>query len=112
MLCPYRHYSRNYLALCWLLSDMGIHHSGPTSLTCDNSSAIQIAYNDVFHERTKYIEIDCYFIRQHIAQDTITLRSISFFDQPVDVFTKCHPLDHFRNLVSKLKLASTQPTSV
>ena len=42
--------------LRWLLKDMGVTFSGPTILFCDNKSAIKIAHNDVFHERTKHIE--------------------------------------------------------
>lgn len=45
------------LLLRWLLKDMGVTFSGPTILFFDNKSAIQIAHNDVFHERTKDIEI-------------------------------------------------------
>ena len=40
-----------------LLSDMGVSQSSLTSLYCDNRSAVQIAHNTVFHERTKHIEI-------------------------------------------------------
>ncbi|KAJ9535148.1 hypothetical protein OSB04_un001773 [Centaurea solstitialis] len=49
--------------LRWLLSDMGAPQLSPTPLWCDNNSAIQIAHNDVFPERTKHIEIDCHFTR-------------------------------------------------
>ncbi|GMP38985.1 hypothetical protein CsSME_00010013 [Camellia sinensis var. sinensis] len=49
-----------------LLSDLGVPQSSPTSLYCDNRSTIQIAHNIVFHERTKHIEIDCHFVRQHL----------------------------------------------
>ena len=35
------------LALRWLLEDMGLTHSSPTVIHCDNRSTIQIAHNDV-----------------------------------------------------------------
>ena len=54
------------LWLRWLLADMSVPQSSATTLYCDNRSAIQIAHNDVFHERTKHIEIDCHFTRQYI----------------------------------------------
>ena len=43
--------------LHWLLQDLGVDCSTTTKLHCDNRSAIQIAHNDAFHERTKHIEI-------------------------------------------------------
>lgn len=55
---------------------MGVHNFGLTSLAYDNSGAIQITNNDVFYEHVKYIEIEFYFIRQHIAQGIITCRFI------------------------------------
>ncbi|KAJ4721194.1 Retrovirus-related Pol polyprotein from transposon TNT 1-94 [Melia azedarach] len=96
--------------IIWLLSDMGVPHSRPTPLACDNNSVVQIAHNDIFHERTKHIEVYCHFIRQHITQGTIVLRSISSLDQPVDLFTKSHHRGRFHDLVSKLKITSTQPS--
>ena len=59
--------------LRWLLQDLGVDCSTATKLYHDNRSAIQIAHNDVFHERTKHIEIDYHFIRHHLLQGTLTL---------------------------------------
>jgi hypothetical protein len=36
--------------IVWLLADMGVSLSYPTSMYCDNQSSIQIAHNSVFHE--------------------------------------------------------------
>lgn len=67
------HATAKIVWLRWLLSDLGITISSPTPLYCDNTSAIQITHNSVFHERTKHIEIDCHFIRQHLQLGTIDL---------------------------------------
>ena len=56
--------------LHWLIEDMGVSHSFATVLRCDNQSVVEIAHNYVFHERTKYIENDCHFARQHIVRGT------------------------------------------
>uniref|UniRef100_A0A2N9GS30 Reverse transcriptase Ty1/copia-type domain-containing protein n=1 Tax=Fagus sylvatica TaxID=28930 RepID=A0A2N9GS30_FAGSY len=81
--------------LRWLLQDLGIDCSTAVLIHCDNRSAIQIAHNDVFHERTKHIEIDCHFVRHHLLQDTLQLRSMSSQDQLADIFTKPMPPGHF-----------------
>ena len=95
--------------LRWLLKDLGIDFSIATKLHCDNRSAIQIAHNDVFHERTKHIEIYCHFIRHHLLQGIPTLQSISSQDQLADIFTKLLPPGTFRALTSKLKTVSLKP---
>uniref|UniRef100_A0A2N9EDP9 Integrase catalytic domain-containing protein n=1 Tax=Fagus sylvatica TaxID=28930 RepID=A0A2N9EDP9_FAGSY len=98
------------LWLRWLLADMGAPQT--TSIHCDNRSAIHIAHNDVFHERTKHIEIDCHFIRHHLQQSALYLLSVSSENQLADVFTKSHPPGRLRDLVSKLKMASSSPPCV
>uniref|UniRef100_A0A2N9IIQ3 CCHC-type domain-containing protein n=1 Tax=Fagus sylvatica TaxID=28930 RepID=A0A2N9IIQ3_FAGSY len=97
------------LALRWLLEDMGLTHSSPTIIHCDNRSAIQIAHNDVFHERTKHIEIDCHLVRHHLSAGILRLLPVSSSDQTADIFTKTFPPGRFHDLVSKLKMASVRP---
>ena len=95
--------------LRWLLKDLGVSTSSATPLYCDNQSAIQIAQNDVFHEQTKHIEIDCHFIRYHLVHGALKLISVSSKDQLADIFTKSHPKGHLRTLVDNLKLVSYLP---
>ena len=95
--------------LRWLLQDLGVDCSTVTKLYCDNRSAIQIAHNNVFHERIKHIEIDCHFIRHHLLQGTLTLQSIFSQDQLVDIFTKSLPPRTFRALASKLIMVYLKP---
>ena len=95
--------------LRWLLQDLGVDCSTVTKLHYDNRGAIQIAHNDVFHERTKHIEIDCHFIRHHLLQGTLTLQSVSSQDQLADIFTKPLLPGTFRALTSKLIMVSLKP---
>ncbi|TYK26219.1 putative mitochondrial protein [Cucumis melo var. makuwa] len=97
------------LWLRWLLADMGVPQQGPTLLYCDNRSAIQIAHNDVFHERTKHIENDCHFIRHHLLSNTLLLQPVFTTEQPADIFTKALPSTRFNQLRTKLKLTATLP---
>lgn len=53
--------------LIWLKSfiwELGFLHDDHISILCDNQTAIDIASNPVFYERTKSIEVDCHFIRE------------------------------------------------
>ena len=97
------------LWLRWLLKDLGVSTSSATSLYCDNQNAIHIAHNDVCHERTKHIEIDCHFIRYHLVHGALKLILVSSKDQLIDIFTKSYPNGRFRTWVDNLKLVSHPP---
>lgn len=55
--------------LLWIkrvLQDLGICLSKPMRLFCDNKAAIAIANNPVQHDRTKHVEVDRHFIKDHL----------------------------------------------
>lgn len=54
-----------------LLKTFGFDHKQPAFLYCDSKTALYIAANPVYHERTKHIEIDCHFICEKIQDGVI-----------------------------------------
>ena len=68
-----------------LLQELGIDPVKPVSLFCDNNSALQIATNPVFHERTKHIEVDCHFTRDKVMEGLLQLAFVPSQDQLADV---------------------------
>jgi hypothetical protein len=71
-----------------LLADIGIDAQNPMKIFCDNQAARHIASNPGFHERTKYIEVDCHFIREKVQAKEIETPYIKSEDQLADIFTK------------------------
>ncbi|XP_070049147.1 secreted RxLR effector protein 161-like [Nicotiana tomentosiformis] len=57
--------------LLGLFQELGIPIKLPVLEQCASKSAIQLASNPIFHERTKHIEIDCHFIRDKIKEGVV-----------------------------------------
>ena len=79
--------------LLWMkrtLSDYGCDFS-KIPLLCDNESTIKLANNPVQHFRTKHIDIQHHFLRDHEAKGDIAICHVRTDKQRADIFTK--PLD-------------------
>jgi hypothetical protein len=61
---------------------------------CDNTSAISVAKNPVFHKRMRRLERRHHFLRDHVEKGDIEMKYIDTERQLADIFTK--PLDASR----------------
>nr|GEV59605.1 cysteine-rich RLK (receptor-like protein kinase) 8 [Tanacetum cinerariifolium] len=84
--------------------EIGFPQSKPMKMWCDNQSAIYIATNQVFHKRTKHIEVDCHFTREKLEDGTITTPHIRTKSQLADVLTKALPKTRINSICNKLDM--------
>ncbi|XP_060673329.1 uncharacterized mitochondrial protein AtMg00240-like [Ziziphus jujuba] len=94
-----------------LLAELDFSETTPTPLHANNTSAIQITANLVYHERTKHIEVDCHSIREAFEAHVSALPHISTALQIVDIFTNALTRHRHCFLSSKLILID-QPASI
>ena len=86
------------------MRDFGVNFER-VPLMCDNTSAISVAKNPVFHKKMRHVERRHHFLRDHVEKGDIEMRYIDTERQLADIFTK--PLDssRFADLRGKLVFA-------
>ena len=101
----YRALASTTCELTWLkklLLDLQVPHPQPMLLYCDNQATLHIAQNQVFHEYTKHIEIDCHIVHEKLLSQLISTAHVPSKHQLADIFTKALGREHFQNLLRKL----------
>ncbi|KAG8490001.1 hypothetical protein CXB51_016020 [Gossypium anomalum] len=74
---------------------------------CDSQSAIHLAKNQVYHARTKHIDVRFHFVREIIDEGKICLQKIKTADNPADMMTKvvtATKFEHCLNLINILQV--------
>lgn len=94
----------------WLrkvLNELKFSQKEATEIHVDNKSAIALARNPVFHDRSKHIDTRYHYIRECVANKEVQLKYVKTFDQVADIFTK--PLKHetFQRLRSMLGMTKS-----
>lgn len=74
----------------------------------DNRSALDLAKNHVFHERSKHIDIRYHFIRECVENGEIIVRHVSTDLQRADALTKPLPIARFERMRSMLGVKDLQ----
>ncbi|GAU11490.1 hypothetical protein TSUD_344800 [Trifolium subterraneum] len=88
--------------ILYLLKDLQVTCTKLPVIYCDNQSALHIAANPVFHERTKHLEIDCHIVRERLQAGVLKLLPVLSQNQLADFFTKSLLPQPFHALMSKL----------
>lgn len=92
------------LRMRWLLSILQATQHGLRPLFCDNRTARHISNNRIFHERTKNVKMDYYFVRKRVESKEIKPCTIDMKAQVVDLFTKALRKDSLSSLANKLDI--------
>eukprot|EP00253_Pinus_taeda_P032482 PITA_32482 len=74
-----------------MLRSLSQEQAKETVIFCDNSSAIALLKNSVFHKRTKHIDTRFHYIRELVSNGEIVLEHCRTQEQVADILTK--PLD-------------------
>ena len=78
-----------------LFSELCLHQS-VTTIYCDSQSAIHLTKDQMYHERTKHIDVKFHFIRDIIVEGKVLVQKIHTKDNPADMFTKPLPIYKFK----------------
>lgn len=62
----------------------------------NSQSAIHLTKIQIYHERTKYIDVRYHFIREIISQCQIVVMKIGMTDNPADMMTKSFMVFKFK----------------
>ena len=71
-----------------VLRELGLVQNYPTEFRCDNHSEIHLAYNSMYHSKTKKIEIDTHYNQDLVVDSVFYLEYFSIEKKVSDIFTK------------------------
>lgn len=88
-----------YIALCvtccqdvllkQVLEDCGLKYAGSIRINYDNKSCIAIAQNPILHGRTNHVAVKFHYIKDLVAENTISLHYCTSKNQIANIMTKC-----------------------
>ena len=79
-----------------MIGEMGIGQ-GCVKIHCDSQSVIHLVNHQVYHERTKHIDIHLHFVRDMIETKKIMVDKVASEENPADMFSKSLPRSRFKH---------------
>jgi hypothetical protein len=88
--------------MAWLLSELLGREPEVVELKVDSKSALALARNPVFHERSKHIDLRYHFIQNCLAEGTASATYINTVDHLTDILTKALGQVKFQELRARI----------
>ena len=88
--------AKEALWLTKLVRELGIQKNG-VSLYCDSQSVIYLAKNQVYHERTKNIDVRFHKIKELVATSELLLKKIHTSENVANMLTKPITANKFKH---------------
>ena len=79
-------------------------YKGKVIVYCDNQSAIHLAKNQSFHERSKHIDVRLHFMRNIIVAGEIGVGKVPIEDNPSDILTKSLNVTKFKHCLNLVNM--------
>ncbi|KAE8686610.1 Detected protein of unknown function [Hibiscus syriacus] len=73
---------------------------------CDSQSAIHLAKNQVYHARTKHIDVRCHFVREILEEGGVIIQKIRTIENPVDMLTKVVTAVKFKHCLDLVNIVT------
>ena len=79
---------------------------GQSIVYSNSQSAIYLTKNQMYHERTKHIDVRFHFIQEVVSQEIILIKKMSTDDNPTDMLTKHIIASKFRHCLDLVGVCS------
>lgn len=90
-----------------ILEHLGVENGESISIMCDNTSAIKLSQNPVFHGRSRHIHVRYHYLRELVNEGIIELLHCYSEEQVADIMTKpvkAEAFVKFRRMMGMCKL--------
>ena len=77
-----------------IAADFGVEQEA-VPIGCDNNGALSLAKHQVFHERSKHIDVRLHFVREKVENEGVKLFKVDTAVNPADILTKPLPKEKF-----------------
>ena len=86
-----------------MITELGQRQESLT-VFCDSQGAIHLSKHQVFHEKSKHIDVRMHFVRDVISEGSVKVLKIATEENPADMLTKTVPSDKFDHCLELINL--------